>query len=104
VICPHCGNKPISFARFMVTVNPWRLHCVNCGADLRAGPTAYTWTVLHLLLALALVSVYKRLTVDGVIASTTGLFVFLAATVALVFLTAYVIPWMFLTDLYRVNE
>ena len=102
--CPSCGNKPISFSRFLVTLNPWRIQCISCGTDLRAGPTAYTWVILHLILGIGLVSLYQKLTVDGVIASSAGLFVFLAATVALVFLTAYVIPWMFLSDIYRVDD
>jgi uncharacterized protein (DUF983 family) len=104
VTCPSCGNKPISFARFLVTLNPWRIQCASCGTDLRAGPTAYTWVILHLILGFGLVSLYQRLTLNGVINSSTGVLLFVAATLAIVFLTAYVIPWMFLSDVYRVDE
>lgn len=104
VICPNCGNKPLSFARFLVTLNPWRIQCVSCGTDLKAGPTGYTWVILHLILGFGLVNLYQKLTLDGVIASPAGVLIFVIATLAIVFLTAYVIPWMFLTDLYRVDD
>jgi uncharacterized membrane protein YdbT with pleckstrin-like domain len=104
VICPVCGNKPLSFPRFMFTLNPWRIQCMSCDAELHAGPIAYVWTALHVVLGLALVSAYKRMVVDGIIASSSGVLMFIAAVFALIFLTAYVIPWMFLKNMYRVAE
>lgn len=104
MICPKCGNKPLSFATFLVTLNPWRIRCVNCGTALRAGPIAYVWAALHALLGLWLVKVYLGFAVDGVIASPAGVVMFMSASIALVFMTAYVIPWMFLENLYRAAE
>jgi hypothetical protein len=104
VTCPKCGNKPLSFATFLVTLNPWRIRCVNCGTRLHVGPIGYVWVALHVLLGLALVKLYLGFAEDGVIATPAGVLMFVAASLALVFLTAYVIPWMFLGGLYRAEE
>ena len=104
MICPKCGNKPLSFATFLVTLNPFRIHCVNCGVELRAGPIAYVWTALHVLLGVGLVQVYRSLMVSGVIASVTGAVMFIIGVFGLLFVTAYVIPWVFLRNTYRAEE
>ena len=104
MICPVCGNKPLSFAGFLVTLNAWRIRCINCDAPLRLGPIGYVWTAAHVLLGLALVRLYLTFAVEGVIASPAGVIMFIAASLALVFITAYVIPWMFFGNLYRVVE
>ena len=104
MICPKCGNKPLSFAGLLVTLNPWRIRCVNCGAPLRLGPIGFVWTALHVLLAFGLVRLYVVLAIGGVIDSPTGVVLFTAASLALIFMTAYVIPWMFLTHLYRAAD
>ena len=101
VICPKCGNKPLSFATLLVTLNPWQIRCVNCGAALRVGPVGYAWSAFHVVLAVALVNLYIDFAMSGVIASPTGVLMFIAACLALIFMTAYVIPWMFLSTLYR---
>jgi ribosomal protein S27E len=101
VICPNCGNRPLSFATFLVTLNPWRIRCVNCGATLHVGPLGYAWMAFHVVLGLALVKLYLAFAVQGVIASPAGVLMFISASLALVFITAYVIPWMFLDGVYR---
>lgn len=93
----------MSFAAFLVTLNPWRIRCINCSVPLRAGFLGYVWTALHVALALALVRLYLTFAVEGVISSPTGVLMFVCASLALVFMTAYVIPWMFLGGLYRVE-
>jgi uncharacterized protein (DUF983 family) len=104
VTCPKCGNKPLSFATFLVTINPWKIRCVNCGESLRVGPLGYLWVALHVLLGLGLVKLYLGFAVQGVIATPAGVLMFVAASLALVFMTAYVIPWMFFDRLYHVAE
>ena len=101
--CPKCGNKPISFATYLVTLNPWRIRCVNCGEALRVGPIGYLWTALHVVLAVALVRLYLGFAVRGVIATPAGVVMFIVGSLAIVFMTAYVIPWMFFDGLYRVE-
>lgn len=101
MICPQCGNKPLSFASFLVTLNPFRINCVNCGVPLRAGPIAYAWAALHLLLGLWLVRLYRSLVVSGVIVSATGAVMYVIGVFGLLFVTAYVIPWMFFPNTYR---
>jgi hypothetical protein len=104
MICPRCGNKPLSFASFLVTLNPFRINCVNCGARLRAGPIAYLWAAAHLLIAVELVRLYRALVVAGVIGSLAGSVMFVIGVFGLLFITAYVIPWMFLPSTYRLAE
>ncbi len=104
MICPKCGNKPLSFASFLVTLNPFRITCVNCGAALRAGPIAYAWAGLHLLLGVGLVRLYRTMVVSGVIGSVGGAVMYVIGVFGLVFVTAYVIPWMFLPSTYRLAE
>jgi uncharacterized protein (DUF983 family) len=104
VRCPECGNKPLSFAAYLVTINPWRVRCVNCRAPLHAGPLGYLWIAAHVVLGLGLVKLYLTFAVEGVIASPAGVLMFVAASLAIVFITAYVIPWMFFDGLYRAGD
>jgi hypothetical protein len=104
MICPKCGNKPLSFASFLATLNPIRIRCVNCGAALRAGPIAYAWAALHLLIGVGLVRLYLRLVGAGVIGSVGGRVMYAIGVFGLLFVTAYVIPWMFLPRMYRSAE
>lgn len=104
MICPKCGNKPLSFASFLVTLNPFRINCVNCGAALRAGRIAYLWAGLHVLIGVGLVWLYRSLVVSGVIISAVGAVMFVIGIFGLLFVTAYVIPWMFLPGTYRSAE
>jgi hypothetical protein len=104
MICPECGNKPLSFASFLVTLNPFRINCVNCGAALRAGPIAYIWAAMHLLIGVGLVWLYRSMVVAGVIESVAGAVMFVIGVFGLLFITAYVIPWMFLPSAYRSAE
>src|SRR5258708_6095046 len=104
MICPRCGNKPLSFASFLVTLNPFRISCVGCGARLRAGPIAYVWAALHMLIAVGLVRLYRGMVVAGMIGSLAGAVMFVIGVFGLLFVTAYVIPWMFLPSTYRSAE
>src|SRR5437879_3302869 len=104
MICPSCGNKPLSFASFLVTLNPFRITCVNCGARLRASSIAYAWAALHIVIGLGLVKLYQSFVVSGVISSVAGALIYLVGVFGLLFMTAYVIPWMFLRNTYRPLE
>src|SRR5450759_1039311 len=104
MICPKCGNKPLSFASFLVTLNPFRINCVNCGAALRAGPITYAWTALHVLIGVGLLKLYPSFVVSGVIASVAGAVMYIIGIFSLLFITAYVIPWVFLKNTYRATE
>jgi hypothetical protein len=104
MICPKCGNKPLAFASFLVTLNPFRITCVNCGASLKAGPIAYLWAALHVVIGVGLVQLYRSLVLSGAIASVAGAVMYLIGIFGLLFVTAYVIPWMFLPATYRSAE
>ena len=91
----------MSFAAYLVTLKPWRIRCINCGAVLHAGPFAYAWTAAHVLLGLGMVKLYLAFAVQGIIASPAGVLMFIAASLAIVFITAYVIPWMFVDRIYH---
>src|SRR3954468_817946 len=104
MLCPKCGNKPLSFASLLVTLNPFRVTCVNCGAPLKAAPIAYLWTGVHILIGVGLVELYRRLVVEGVIVSIAGAIMYVIAIFGLLFVTAYVIPWMFISGAYRARD
>lgn len=104
MICPKCGNKPLSFATLLVTLNPFRVTCVSCGAALRARPVVYWWTAAHILLGVGLVWLYHSMIMRGVIISLVGAVMFIIGIAGLVFVTAYVIPWMFMPGAYRVAD
>jgi hypothetical protein len=104
MICPKCGNKPLSFASFLVTLNPFRINCVNCGVALRGGPIAYAWAALHVLIGVGLVMLYRSFVVSGVIVSVAGAVMYIIGIFGLLFITAYVIPWVFLKNTYRATE
>jgi hypothetical protein len=101
MICPKCGNKPLSFASLLVTLNPFRITCVNCGVALKARPIAYAWMAMHVVIGIALVQLYRSLVLNGVIASMAGAIMYVIGIFGLLFVTAYVIPWMFMPGAYR---
>src|SRR5258708_281428 len=54
VNCPKCGNRPLTFSKFMRTLNPFRIQCSHCNAHLEAGFMAYLWTLCHIPIAAGL--------------------------------------------------
>ena len=104
MLCPKCGNKPLSFASLLITLNPFRVTCVNCGAPLKAGPIAYLWVGIHIVIGIGLADLFHRLVVDGIIVSITGAVMYLIGIFGLLFITAYVIPWMFMPGVYRARD
>lgn len=101
--CPTCGGRPLSFTKFLVTVNPLRITCQQCGAKLRAGPMAYVWTGLHLALGPLLVLLHRALRANGAIQTGGDFAIFIVAILAFVLLTAYVVPWIGFNSLYRID-
>ena len=54
--CPACRNRPLTFSKWMRTLNHLRIRCGSCNARLNAGPIAYAWTVCHVPIAVGLVT------------------------------------------------
>lgn len=91
MMCPKCGNRPLTFSQFLRSMNPMRIRCGRCDAELKAGPFAYFWTVLHVPIAIGLVA----------LRGTIGWWL-LPLAIAVVFCTAYVIPYFAFHRLYRI--
>ena len=93
MMCPQCGKRPLTFSQFARTMNPFRIQCRSCGAELKAGLLAYVWTLLHAPLAIGLVA----------LRSVLG-FWFLPVAIAVVFCTAFAIPYFGFNNLYRLRS
>jgi len=89
--CPACGNRPLTFSKWLRTLNPLRIQCGRCNARLNAGPIAYAWTLCHVPIAAGLVAI--RLLVGPW---------FLPLALGVLFCTAYVIPYFTLDGTYRI--
>ena len=101
MVCPKCRKKPFKFTTFLVTGNPFRITCSNCSAALRAGPSAYVWTALHVPLGFALLTLYRTTTTNGLIDSGWARALMVLAILGTVFITAFVIPWVAFNGTYR---
>ena len=53
--CPKCGNRPLTFSRWLRTLNPFRIQCSHCNAQLRAGFMVYLWTLCHIPIGVGIV-------------------------------------------------
>jgi len=88
MLCPQCGNKPFAFAKWMRTLNPFRVQCHQCQAQLKAGTVAYIWLLCHVPIGFG-IAVLVGLS-SGSSGPTRSLF-FLGGA-AVLFFTAFVIP------------
>ncbi len=101
MVCPRCGERPLPFGRLLRTINPMRITCAHCSAQLAAGSMAYIWTALHVPLAIGLVWIRRELYAQGAFQVAWAPYVFYISAIALVFATAYVIPWFGFARMYR---
>ena len=101
--CPKCGNRPLPFTQWICKLNPFRIQCSHCLAQLEAGFTATLWSLCHLPIGFGLVWLYQRLDEAGLFASSWYFAGFLTGAAALLFCTAYVIPYLTFKRVYRIN-
>lgn len=101
--CPKCGERPLTLTRFLSTINPLRIQCGNCGAQLRAGWFAYLWTVLHLPLVIGLVELDRMLLRHGLLSGQLTQGGYVIAALALLFVTSFVIPWYGFNRVYHLS-
>src|SRR5947207_2605685 len=99
--CPKCGNRPLPFGRFLSTLNPFRIQCAHCQTPLRAGPLAYIWTVLHVPIGAGIVRWHFWV---GRIESPRAVLDFFLGAAAILFCTAYVVPYLAFKRMYRVDD
>ena len=91
--CPNCGDRPLSFPRWLSTPNPFRIQCGHCGARLRAGALAHLWILCQIPIAYGLVELFVKLSHPAY---------FIVVAIGVVFCSAYVIPYYGFRRLYRV--
>jgi hypothetical protein len=102
--CPKCGQRPFGFWEWVGEVrSPFRRVCNNCGARLRAGGLGYLWTLLHLPIAASIWWVWRTLRDGGYLESGLGVGGFVLLTAAVIFATAFVIPYFAFNSVYRVE-
>ncbi len=102
MLCPKCGKKPLAFSKLLMTLNPFAIQCAHCAARLRAGPSAYLWTLFHVPIGAGIWMIGRLLAAAGILDSPWGLVAYLVCAAALVFFTAYVVPWLAFKNLYGV--
>ena len=98
-MCPTCGNKPLSFSKWVRTLNPFRIRCNHCEAKLGANSVPYLWTLFHMPIGLGLWMLGKAL---SPFESSWGFPSFLVLAAGTLFCTAYVIPYFGFRHMYRV--
>jgi hypothetical protein len=102
MLCPTCGKKPLAFSKFVMTLNPFAIQCGHCATRLRAGPWAHVWTLFHAPIGVGIWIIGRRLAAAGLFDSLWGPVAYWACAAALLFFTAYVVPWLAFKNLYRV--
>lgn len=103
--CPKCGKRPFEFGEWVGEIrSPFRRVCNNCGARLRAGGVAYLWTLLHLPIGIGFLWAWRDLRDGGYLDSGLGVGGFMLLTAAVIFTTAFVIPYFWLGGVYRVDK
>ncbi len=104
MICPNCRQRTLSFRKFLLTLNPYRIVCSHCHTNLKARPIAYVWTGLHGVLGLALVAIWIKLDALVALDGPAARLGFVFAAVCLVFVTAYLIPFFMFRRVYEKAE
>ncbi len=99
--CPTCAERPFSFGQWLRTLDPFNVECTRCRASLRAAPLAYAWTLLHVPIGIGIVAMIRS---PAARASLAMLVAFSIVALAILFVTAYVIPYYFLDRSYRLSE
>lgn len=102
MLCPTCGKKPLAFSKFLMTLNPFAIQCAHCATRLRAGLGAHLWTLFHFPIGAGIFILGRRLVAAGLFDSPWGLVAYSACAAVLIFLSAFVVPWLAFKKLYRV--
>lgn len=103
MLCPTCGKKPLTFSKFLMTLIPFAIQCGHCATRLRAGSDAHLWTLFHATIGAGIwIIIGRRLAATGLFDSPWGLVAYLACAAVLIFLSAFVVPWLAFKNLYRV--
>lgn len=102
--CPKCGNRPVPFARWMRTRDPFHLTCVHCHSELTVGAAGWIWTLLHVPLAAGLVSLHNTLRTNGLLEGWWAFTGYSTLALALVFVTAWVVPWFGFRSAYKLRD
>ncbi|MCH7920861.1 MAG: hypothetical protein IIC50_23160 [Planctomycetes bacterium] len=101
MICPDCHQRILSFGKFLLTLNPFKIACSHCHTNLKARPIVYVWIGLHGVLGLVLAPIWIKLDAFDGPAAKLG---FVFAAVCLVFVTAYLIPFFMIRRAYEKAE
>ena len=101
--CPSCGRRPVRFGRWLRTLNPFRLVCTHCGVHLSAGLAAYAWTAFHAIIGGGLLWLSGWILNQGILSWPEDVLWFAGGWGVVVFTTAWVIPWLFFDDMYKVK-
>lgn len=103
--CPGCGERPFGFWEWVGELrSPFRRVCNNCRARLRAGGLVHLWTLLHLPIAAGILWAWRTLRDGGYLDTGLGVGGFMLLTAAVIFTTAFVIPYLWFDGVYRVED
>jgi len=100
--CPKCGNRPLVFTKWLRTLNPFKIECNHCSTQLEGGFVAHLWTLCHFPIGAGLFWIGGRFDQAGLFGSSLGYVGFVVGAAAVVFCTAYVIPYFLLSRCYRI--
>ena len=100
--CPKCGNRPLTFSKWLCKLNLFRIQCSHCNAHLEAGFMPYLWTLGHIPIGVGLVWVGERFYQARLFSSSWGLVGFFVGAAAVLFCTAYVIPYFAFSRVLRI--
>lgn len=101
MLCPACGERPCSFGKWIRTLDPFNVECRSCHAALRAAPLAYIWTLVHVPIGIGITAMLRSPAARG----SLGILVVLSVmALAILFVTAYVIPYYYIDRCYRLSD
>lgn len=103
MLCPNCSKRPFGFLKWLGTLTPFWIECSHCHTKLRAGGIAHLWTLLHLFIGGGLIWLWVVAGRNGYLDSSWGMGLFMISAVALIFCTAYVIPYFAFDHAYRIE-
>lgn len=100
--CPQCGNRPLTFSKWLRKLNPFRMQCSHCNAHLEAGFVAYLWLLCHIPIGIGVAWVGAAFDQARLFTSSWGLVGFVVGAAAVGFCTAYVIPYFAFSRVLRI--
>jgi len=79
--CPRCGERALSYGRWLLNISFWRLKCANCGTRLRSGDFLVVTHVLALVYGFGLLFLMSVAYGNGMLGPTGVILLFLVAGV-----------------------